>query len=79
MNALESGKVHAAGLDVFEQEPPSFGEELWDRDDVLLSPHIAGLTDKASERMALACIENAINYLKGTINPNLIVNREALI
>ena len=52
---------------------------LWDRDDVLLSPHIAGLTDKASERMALACIENAINYLKGTINPNLIVNREALI
>ena len=79
VNALESGKVHAAGLDVFEQEPPSFGEELWDRDDVLLSPHIAGLTDKASERMALACIENAINYLNGTINPNLIVNKEALI
>jgi len=79
MNALNSGKVHAVGLDVFEQEPPSFGEELCDRDDVMLSPHIAGLTDKASERMALACIENAINYLNGTINPNLIVNKEALI
>ena len=79
VNALKSGKVHAAGLDVFEEEPPSFGEELCDRDDVLLSPHIAGLTDKASERMALACIQNAINYLNGTINPNLIVNREALI
>jgi len=79
LNALKSGKVHAAGLDVFEEEPPPFGEELCDRDDVLLSPHIAGLTNKASERMALACIENAINYLKGTINPNLIVNKEALI
>ena len=79
LNALESGKVHAAGLDVFEEEPPSFGEELCKRDDVLLSPHIAGLTDKASKRMALACIENAINYLNGTINPNLIVNKEALI
>jgi hypothetical protein len=29
--------------------------------------------------MALACIENAINYLNGTINPNLIVNKEALL
>jgi len=79
VNALNSGKVHAVGLDVFEKEPPILGKELCDRDDVLLSPHIAGLTDKASERMALACIENAINYLNGTINPNLIVNKEALI
>ena len=76
---LKSGHVHSAALDVFEEEPPSFGEELYKRDDVLLSPHIAGLTDKASKRMALACIENAINYLNGTINPNLIVNKEALI
>ena len=79
LNALNSGKVHAVGLDVFEQEPPSSEEALCNRDDTLLSPHIAGLTDKASERMALACIENAINYLNGTINPNLIVNKEALL
>ena len=79
LNALNSGKVHAVGLDVFEQEPPSSEEALYNRDDTLLSPHIAGLTDKASERMALACIENAINYLNGTINPNLIVNKEALL
>ena len=79
LNALNSGKVHAVGLDVFEQEPPSSEEALCNRDDTLLSPHIAGLTDKASERMALACIENAINYLNGTINPHLIVNKEALL
>ena len=79
LNALNSGQVHAVGLDVFEQEPPSSKLELCNRDDTLLSPHIAGLTDKASERMALACIDNAINYLKGTINPNLIVNKEALL
>ena len=66
-------------FDVFEQEPPSSAEALCNRDDTLLSPHIAGLSDKASERMALACIENAINYLNGTINPNLIVNKEVLL
>ena len=66
-------------LDVFEQEPPSSKLELFNRDDTLLSPHIAGLTDKASERMALACIDNAIDYLNGTINPSLIVNKEALL
>jgi len=79
LNALNSGQVHAVGLDVFEQEPPSSKLELCNRDDTLLSPHIAGLTDKASERMALACINNAIDYLNGTINPNLIVNKEALL
>ena len=79
LNALDSGQVHAVGLDVFEQEPPSSKLKLCNRDDTLLSPHIAGLTDKASERMALACIDNAIDYLNGTINPNLIVNKEALL
>ena len=76
--ALADGRVHAAGLDVFAEEPPQPGMVLSKHDNALLSPHIAGLTEEASERMAIASIENAINYLNQTIDPSLIVNRDAL-
>ena len=47
-------------------------------DNVLFSPHIAGLTEEASERMALASIKNAIGYLNGAVDPALIVNKDAI-
>ncbi|MDA7425542.1 hydroxyacid dehydrogenase [Thalassococcus lentus] len=77
-SALASGRVHAAGIDVFETEPPTPDLPLADLSNTILSPHTAGLTEEASERMALASIENAMNYLNQTIDPALIVNRNAL-
>ncbi len=76
--ALSDGRVHAAGLDVFEVEPPTGDLALADHDNAILSPHIAGLTEEASERMALSCIENAMGALDGTLDPTLIVNKDAL-
>ncbi|MCP4196018.1 MAG: hydroxyacid dehydrogenase [Proteobacteria bacterium] len=76
--ALSDGRVHAAGLDVFDVEPPTRDMALAHHDNAILSPHIAGLTEEASERMALSCIENAMGALDGTIDPELIVNKEAL-
>lgn len=75
-DALASGQVGAAGVDVFEEEPPVDGSPLIFHDAVLLSPHIAGLTAECGERMAIASIENAVNFLAGTIEPHLIVNQE---
>lgn len=75
-DALASGQVGAAGVDVFEEEPPVDGSPLFFHDAVLLSPHIAGLTAECGERMAIASIENAVNFLAGTIKPHLIVNQE---
>ncbi|GAA5658006.1 hydroxypyruvate reductase [Brucella sp. NBRC 13694] len=75
-DALASGQVGAAGVDVFEEEPPVDGSPLFFHDAVLLSPHIAGLTAECGERMAIASIENAVNFLAGTIEPHLIVNQE---
>jgi D-3-phosphoglycerate dehydrogenase len=77
-DALQSGRVHAAGLDVFEEEPPSAPMPFAETDNAILSPHIAGLTEEASERMALACVDNAMNYLNQTIDPTMIVNQAAL-
>lgn len=71
--ALASGQVGAAGVDVFDDEPPR-GSPLFDQPTAVLSPHIAGLTAECGERMAIASIQNAINYLDGTIDRGLIVN-----
>lgn len=76
--ALKSGQIGAAGVDVFDDEPPGKDSPLLACDNALLSPHIAGVTEESSERMAIASIRNALDYLDGSIDPDLIVNREAL-
>ncbi|MFT3689638.1 hydroxyacid dehydrogenase [Paenirhodobacter sp.] len=73
--ALASGQVGAAGVDVFDTEPPGTSP-LFVHRNALLSPHIAGLTAECGERMAIAAIHNALSYLDGTIDPQLIVNPE---
>ncbi|WP_417280303.1 hydroxyacid dehydrogenase [Celeribacter sp.] len=76
--ALCSGHVAAAGLDVFDVEPPKDGTVFRACDTALLSPHIAGLTNECGERMALASLQNALDFLSGDIDPALIVNPEVL-
>lgn len=74
--ALASGHIGAAGIDVFEAEPPGSDQPFADLKTAVLSPHIAGLTDECGQRMALASIENALGYLDGTIDSDLVVNRK---
>ena len=74
--ALVSGHIGAAGLDVFAEEPPTRPLPLFDLPNVLLSPHIAGLTGESAARMAVASVENAVNFLNGSLDPTLIVNPE---
>lgn len=74
--ALASGHVAAAGVDVFDDEPPTGASPLFAQDAALLSPHIAGLTNECGERMAIASIENALAYLDGSIASELVVNHK---
>jgi D-3-phosphoglycerate dehydrogenase len=72
--ALKSGKLAGAGLDVFEKEPP-WGNPLLDMPNVLVSPHVAGNSQEAQQKVIAMACENALRVLQGqpplhAVNPN---------
>lgn len=76
--ALANRRIRAAGLDVFEDEPPTADSPLLKLDNLLLSPHIAGLTEECAIRMAEVSARNALAGLDGTLDADLIVNKHVL-
>lgn len=74
--SLREGRLAAAGLDVFEDEPPAPDNPLLAMDQVVLSPHIAGLTTECAERMAVSSVQNVLDFFAGRIDPALVVNGE---
>ena len=78
-NALRTGHIAGAGLDVFDTEPPTPDHPLLAFDQVILTPHTAGLTREAAERMALVSVQNVLNHFAGSLDPALIVNKDVLL
>jgi glyoxylate reductase len=74
--ALKSGKIAAAGLDVFEREP-QIEPSLLGLANVVLAPHIASASRETRLKMCMMAAENLVAGLKGERPPNL-VNPEAL-
>jgi len=66
IEALQSGKISCAGLDVFSQEPPNKDNPLFKLDNVVLSPHIGFNTIEAAKRCTDICIENVVKFLEGS-------------
>ena len=69
--ALESGAVWGAGLDVFEREP-RVTERLLGLSNVLLAPHTGSATVVARDGMARACAEAVVTVLGGGVPPNVV-------
>ena len=65
VDALRSGKLSYAGLDVFEQEPPAKDNPLFKLDNTILSPHIGFHTVEAARRCTDICIDNVVKFLEG--------------
>ena len=63
-SALRSGKLRAAALDVFETEPLPPDSELWDLENLFITPHTAALTDKLWDRHYLRVAENLRRYIE---------------
>ncbi len=76
--ALHSGHIAAAGLDVLADEPPAPNHPLLAFDQVILTPHTAGITREAAERMAISSVQNVLDHFAGHLNPDLIVNKDAI-
>jgi D-3-phosphoglycerate dehydrogenase len=64
--ALESGQLAGAGLDVYPTEPPP-PHPLFERDDVVLTPHLAASTAEAQERAGIATAEQVAAALSGGV------------
>lgn len=58
IEALRSDEIAGAGLDVFEAEPLPKDSPLWERDDVILTPHVGGRSNTFPERFASLFLEN---------------------
>jgi phosphoglycerate dehydrogenase-like enzyme len=65
VRALEKGQLAAAGLDVFAEEPLPADSPLWHLPNVLISPHIAGLSPHYLERAFTLFKENLARYIAG--------------
>ena len=65
ISALQERKIAGAALDVFPEEPLPSNNPLWRLNNVLLSPHIAGISDRYDDRALYLFIENMKRYLSG--------------
>lgn len=62
---LKEGGIAGAALDVYEREPPAVQDELLGLPNVLLTPHVAGITGASWRRLGMGCVDEAIRILSG--------------
>lgn len=76
--ALRSGQLGAAGLDVFEEEPIETPISLFEAPNLIITPHVAASTQEGLRRMALDSAAAVLACFDGTLDPDVVVNKEVL-
>ncbi|WP_081503756.1 NAD(P)-dependent oxidoreductase [Paenisporosarcina sp. TG-14] len=76
--ALKNKTIAGAALDVFEQEPTLKNHSLWGLDNIIVTPHIAGLTTEAMSVMSLECSKEIVKVKNNEV-PIKWVNKKQMI
>ena len=71
--ALARGQLSAAGIDVFEEEPTSLDNPLFNLPNVVVSSHVAGVTQEARRQTSLQVAGEMLRVLRGE-KPDVLVN-----
>jgi phosphoglycerate dehydrogenase-like enzyme len=76
IDVLKKGKITAAGLDVFEEEPLPSTSELWDVPNLIVTPHLAGASTQKDRRCVEILHENVGRFQRGETLINLVDKRK---
>jgi len=76
VDVLKKGKIVAAGLDVYEQEPLPSNSELWDVPNLIMTPHLAGASTQKDRRCVEILRENVGRFQRGKPLVNLVDKRK---
>ncbi|MDA2929340.1 D-2-hydroxyacid dehydrogenase [Acidobacteria bacterium AH-259-O06] len=74
--AIESSHLAGAGVDVTDPEPLPKGHPLWKCDNVIITPHIAGRSDKDRARMVETVKENIRRFVEGKPLVNVVAKQK---
>ena len=74
--ALEKKAIAGAGLDVFEEEPPSPDHPLLRFDNVVCSPHAAALSRECEQKVAMAAAQAVVDFFAGRQPPHIFNKKE---
>jgi len=77
LKALKEGKASAAGLDVFETEPPDFSIGLIQYPSVVSTPHLGASTEEAQQKVAIQIAQQIVEYFTNG-SPSGAINASAL-
>jgi D-3-phosphoglycerate dehydrogenase len=70
--SLKSGHLGGAAIDVFAEQPLPPDHPFFDFSNVILTPHLAGITEESMERMGIGAVGETLRVLKGDLPVNLV-------
>ncbi len=76
--ALQSGEIAGAGIDPFEQEPAPADNPLFALDNIVVTPHTAGVTTESMFRMTQSAAQNVVDCFDGRLDLENVVNPSVL-
>lgn len=77
-DALKAETISGAGIDPFVIEPAPVDTPLFELDNIIVSPHSAGVTEESIYRMGYWAAKNVVDCFDGKLDPDNVINREVL-